>query len=847
MELLVHGTKQGYKSNFIINIQPTFSLGDVRNGANNEDSLGKSFYSLALINGGCVYSKYTILRDTLRSLAIGNIAFSVYVPRNKEIEGNGSSIKTILDRLSKYYIDNYTIENNNNRGELTLINEDWSFIQDVLGDYIEIPHSRKDKEIISGILDPAYHYYKTEEDLISHFNKPYQEEYSSYKQIYFIDFNEINTGNPLQVLKHSGNEVNPDLNTKKYYLNTYNSNNNVKIYAFFNNQWNERNGLNDNNIIKSNWRIRLESHKECHEPIIEEGSILDNSPNVLKHISIDNNNSIRINNDSFQHVPIEVVVSIDIIRKDGGSTEGFKIKVENQPWTSDSEILFKGLDINKEHRIEARIGNNYFGEGKIIPANDNVLKISLIEKRVLVIKVYEEGDKNRTLLKDFEISAIPSNKYSINKNEIIFIDDNINKIFQISVKKNNYINSKPQEYLPSNYIGELEFALKKKENKLPPNGTKSGGKGTGETDEKKSGNFSFSEKLSRLISKPSVISTLVVVGLISIIAYFAYNSYSDNDTSTKDIENIEAYLKGDSLILDTLNKIKANWKSKEKTFIEEPGFFSFLSSGGSDSSEWKLTWKPVNDRIDSAIMIRKFVNEKEFIKLKKNNYSDELGQFQFKKSIENIDEYQNSIIKNQLKDISNLPLSEIASKINDLIINLKQANADNLDDFNNVEDNTNNVTVITEIKQNQESKSLDSDKKRLKNSKQTNNKENREDKNKELLISNSQTALNLIKGSHFSKAKLESFIVDSSIDSDLKKSIKLCLKFWSLDGSIGNSYSSYLADLNKDKNLKNSELKAFVSSICLNKGKKYKYINEIQRKKISDSSSFSNIKNFINE
>jgi len=142
MELIVHGTKQGYKSNFIPNVQPIFALGDIRNGVNNENPLGQSIYSLAFIRGGYIFTKYTIIRDTLRAYATGNIAFSLHLSSNRELEGKGASVKSLLDNLSKYYIDNYTRENNINRGETGLIQEDWGFVKEIMSGVKELEKSK---------------------------------------------------------------------------------------------------------------------------------------------------------------------------------------------------------------------------------------------------------------------------------------------------------------------------------------------------------------------------------------------------------------------------------------------------------------------------------------------------------------------------------------------------------------------------------------------------------------------------------------------------------------------------------------------------------------------------------
>ena len=113
MEILAHGTKGGYKSNLIPNKQAAFALGDIISG-NSEKTVGKYFYTLCFIKNGCVFTKYTILRDSLRSKSIGCIGFSLFLFSTKELVQKGRDVKSLLDQLSKYYIDHYTLDNNIN-------------------------------------------------------------------------------------------------------------------------------------------------------------------------------------------------------------------------------------------------------------------------------------------------------------------------------------------------------------------------------------------------------------------------------------------------------------------------------------------------------------------------------------------------------------------------------------------------------------------------------------------------------------------------------------------------------------------------------------------------------------
>jgi hypothetical protein len=77
-----------------------------------------------------------------------------------------------------------------------------------------------------------------------------------------------------------------------------------------------------------------------------------------------------------------------------------------------------------------------------------------------------------------------------------------------------------------------------------------------------------------------------------------------------------------------------------------------------------------------------------------------------------------------------------------------------------------------------------------------------------------------LKGSKLKKSQLETY-KNQEIDKNLKNSIDLALKFWEIDGTSNNSYSSYQKELERDNNLKESELKSLIDSMCLKETPKY--------------------------
>ena len=106
MDIVIHATKDGYRILYTTNEDLSFFIAkDMRSGANNDSSLGKSAYAMAFTASGTVYTKYTIVKDSQRSNALGNIAFSVFFNNDKSL--SGEQIICLLEELSNEYSNKY--------------------------------------------------------------------------------------------------------------------------------------------------------------------------------------------------------------------------------------------------------------------------------------------------------------------------------------------------------------------------------------------------------------------------------------------------------------------------------------------------------------------------------------------------------------------------------------------------------------------------------------------------------------------------------------------------------------------------------------------------------------------
>jgi hypothetical protein len=378
MKILIHGRKDGYN---ILYPQPTPNefyafASDIQSISANDNILlyGKDFYTLAFADGGCIFTKYIFGHDSGRS-QLGEIGISIFVPNIKKL--SGGEVKQLLDELIHIYSTNYI---NDNQIIDPQNGFNWSLFTSAANFYDAKLQPRESKESVAiGTQDAAYHYYKSNEELIKHFNKPFQEEYGNFKQILFIDNNLQGTANPLNVLKNSGVEVNPDLS--KYKLKG-SINNETTITAFYNNQRN-----NVTNFLSDKWKIRIEYKKEYHELLLVEDEFAELKNKYLEIVG-DNEVKVKYNvleTEAKKSPEAKTIHFIVQRKKDGEQIIGAEIQVDTQPWQKETSFTFEGDELGKKHRISAR-KENFKGHIDIVPKdNDNTepLTIKLQEHKLV--------------------------------------------------------------------------------------------------------------------------------------------------------------------------------------------------------------------------------------------------------------------------------------------------------------------------------------------------------------------------------------------------------------------------------------------------------------------------------
>ena len=474
MELVVHGTKGGFRTLYSTPNAPSIAS-DIRNNVSSEDALGKSVYSLAFIENGCVFSKYTIIRDTLRNYAIGTIAFSLYLPANKELSGKGADVKSLLDRLSRHYAEKFIIDNNINCGEASIIQEDWSFINSILSEYREQNKTQTDEEVQPGTNDAAFVYYKDSSELQDYFDKPYQEEYNGFKQILYIESNlQGNPSNPLNTLRNSGKELkNIDLKNEYYYLSNFSRDKGVTITA----DGKPRSDTKYNNSIRAKWNVEIVylQNRMCFEPTKASGTLSNRDSDIFKYLEI-RGNSIIIKYDAFNNPrEREKFVTFEIKDSNGVPVNDAEIQFGSQPWQKvegyQYKHLIKGLDLKGHWPVSARKVSEKFYSAPISVSSESpdIVKLTM-QKREIVKIIATNNDDDGNAVLDYKFWINDGKGIRENVTEWPFTGDDIGRTWMIEITKkiglDNY-SSGIKEYCPAKDDNPFHVTLKKVEPNKP--------------------------------------------------------------------------------------------------------------------------------------------------------------------------------------------------------------------------------------------------------------------------------------------------------------------------------------------------------------------------------------------
>jgi hypothetical protein len=832
MDVIVHGTIGGYKV-----LYPTGGIspiGDVRFNSIDESPVGERVYSIAFMEADCVFTQYKIMRDGKRAgLSVGSIAFSVKVPNNQGL--SGTDIKSLLDDLLEQYCRQYAPDNN-----LEIVNPDWRFINEISRKYKMGSKPYDNVTIITEKkITPAYLYYSSGEELKKYFDAPYQKEYYPFQQVFFVkDELQNKPENPLNVLNHDSTANLTgiiDLTKKEYRLNGVGeTGNDITIEIRVDNE-----PLSNNDKITNRDRIKITySRGSCYEPIIESGK-LDND-NIKKYLIIDEERK-------------KIEVRRDVNLEPRSETISFKITDSNDNSINDSDIkigsssfqkvkgnnhihTFKGEDLEKDWTVTCRKGD-FFCEKYIKPLEvlNTIVNLKLKKHKVIQIRAHYASNEdlfNSPLTVRMESKDGKKVEYG-NISEIIFEDADISKIWTIVIlgqeNKINYSGVK-ENYCPLDEKDILDVWLKGKDKNSSGIWTGLGGVNGNSQQQENENNLSIVYKIERWFEVSKYTSNVfagtllvITIAFITLLVMIYSSKEESGENPPLDIkEQLTQYVEGDKLFLNELNKYQEDWgRMKPEIEIKDPSWFSIFGIGTDkeerDSTAYK-EWHEVNQRIEEAITKRELVDQAKFAELKQFNYSNK--QEEFKKAIEEINEPNYKNIKDQLgSNISGLTLAQIASSISDILNSRKMESPKPVER----QEEPTGIKFSAEHPYSDPGRSSSVEKPVMPDE-------------------NTKNIIDYLTSNQLNRSELENYRTLTD-NNNLKKSIDLALRFWKLDGNVGNNdtYTNYQAQLAKDKNFKNSELKTLIDYMINNS--KVKYVKDLPA--IDQDKNFNQIKEIL--
>ncbi|GHT41300.1 hypothetical protein AGMMS49965_10880 [Bacteroidia bacterium] len=170
-------------------------VSDVSTPTTNEEAVGGEVYSIAFDSGGCIFSKYRIIYDSMRTV-IGNVAVSLNVLPCRKLSGH--KVKELLDKMLSKYCAEYAPTN-----YLANVQENWSpfEVEGVLAEYDAQTTTVGFQSFTRGVSEAAFIYCN---DIERYLDDPFWKAYKKYRQVFFVSSNlKGSPQNPLTALLHN--------------------------------------------------------------------------------------------------------------------------------------------------------------------------------------------------------------------------------------------------------------------------------------------------------------------------------------------------------------------------------------------------------------------------------------------------------------------------------------------------------------------------------------------------------------------------------------------------------------------------------------------------------------------
>lgn len=784
MEVFIYGTNEGFNRMFETDSDLAYFVAkELRKGTQGAEQLGQFAYSLAFLNGGCVYSKIVIVKDSLKAFRTGNIAFSLFLRNDEKMKA--VDILGLLNELYKWYDSNYIKDHCLNKGETILVKEDWSYVNEILKKYKTEPRSEEVQELNSGSLDPAFIYYKDEKELLNYFDKPYQEEYSEYSQVFFVDERLRGIEDPLNVLKNCGRELKDiELDNDAYFLSNFHSNEGLSILA--NNK--PRTGRKgENSIRKNDWIVISYNRDERYYKSFKlEGTLSDNTSSIKNYFYVNGNQLIIKWEELKKNAnPKENSITFRVVDRKGKPVEGVKLictrpNKDPKQFTSYT-TTFDGEEFRQEWKVSVKKDNNYFlDEQPFVPERNNP-EFKLREYRVVLFKVVDSAAPDKKI-KNFKIRI--NEEESVPERE--FFDEKIYQKHKVFIQCEGY-NDLRKSFCPA--TDKPEFKLNKKESS----------KGI-LTD-------SF-----KLLKKPRLIAGLSIL-FFALMATFAWLIYTSNKPPKVPLHQINEYVQGVELNDDTLKAYEAsvNYQLSQLDTSSSNSFGNMFARKKEYRDSSKIGFSDslnnTKDRLDNASLIRSAIKNGDINKLRQLDYYSKQEKFKNAISIVDSRNYEDValIIKNQYADNLDKLADAIMQELGTELSSQESSKKSDDESGNKSDAEIKKEQLSAKSEPEQTNKSQDATAPMNSKSTKEQNKSG-ENKDFERKLSSGEITIDDLKTS-----------IDNEAFSKYRKSIKLYLKFWTIcadDRMQKTQLDKLLVEVKNDDYLKNSELKSFLSKVC---------------------------------
>lgn len=826
MKLFVQARKDGYN---VLYPKPTPSeffqfAGDIRPDSKDPNLLGKYIYTISFANGGCIFTKHVIVQDVQRQ-GLGNIGFSIFIPNNKKLSGNDSIklLDELLNTYSKNYCPDYYLENKT---------EDWGIFEAIKNQYKLYDLSNDDTENYQrGTADAAFVYYIDKTELCKFFDNPYQEEFSTYKQVFFVEKNlESKSDNPLNAIPHdpSANLTGKiDLENPKYKL-IYNqqARGGVKIEVKVNGSLRY-----SKSKIKRKEDLQIIWSKQFCETKVKSGKWYEIGSDFLEINDIEK--TITVKEISIHPITYNLLIQTKDRFSNPITDAEITLKVNNylpERKAINNSIQITAEELQNKCFIIAK-KENLISPQREIKLEDTKGSIALILSKHKKVSFYVKDENG--LVNNYKIQ-ISNKEVQPKEGNLVFIGDEIEKTWQISVSHSDY-ETERFNYCPAKdenpkyvnlkkrtFSGQGQSPNKKKyhiiiderkgkrscngerihqyENEPPTNykcDAKYGYKFI-KWEKLKPQSLDANESFEAIFKGlwyrkvPKLAWVFIIIAIVASTVFLLVNSDgSDSNTNIVNAEinnKVNTYIDGIELNLDTLKEYKRKYCDstainqsdvKEKSLWQK--IWIFGSDDNSNSTNESSVIPDFCSKIDNAIAIRTAINLGKIDEIKSKVFSE--SQQNFKNGIDSIDDKYKKQIGDTLnaRKVSVMNLNEIA----DLILKTQK-------------DLREKEKVIQKEKEPEKNTNQDKKNEQKIKDQQKNNTQNQQ---------NSQTQK------------------QQSSSNNLDK------EFWDLVHSGNAQMEAYSNLLKKHKN-KGGDIIAYLNKICKNSAsfKKFKDIPEMDRK-----------------